>query len=187
MIPTLVGALVSGGFNPVAIVGPTNQTAPVPAGASTVDAYLVYAGVNATNVSGGGGGDCKWGVGIAVIAGSTGITIDFSKMLASWAPSGTAIFMPSLNPGGAARATAGSTGAASATDIAAGAAGVLDSGSTPGPASVTTGSALAGYVGHGGDSSSSYNGVGWGAGGGCNSSGSVFGTGGPPGALFIFK
>lgn len=205
MRAALFGALSGGGFDPIALTGVlvpvTNtypaQTVSVPSGAVSVSIYLVTAGGNAQPGDypySGNGGDCFWNSIPNSVVGITALTIDFSRAAVSTTPSGTITLINHNTGGGGGGGGLVWSGGAAATEIAAGPsaiAGQIGGSIIHGPASVTAGSVLAGYVGHGGDlgAGANANGVGWGGGGALNYDGSIinYGVGGPPGALIIFK
>jgi hypothetical protein len=199
MIPALLG-IIAPSFAPVTMAVTSSQAVAVPGGATTVDIYIVQPGVGGgTNGGdGGNGGDCNWDVALAV-AGHSSLYLNFLTLTAAlWGvnSSGTSISLRFSIPGGVGGSSGGTGfgggGGGAATELGAG--GVGGSGGfLAGGTSVTAGSVLASYVGHGGDGGAQGQagsaGVGWGAGGGGSGAGSgaFGGQGGLSGVLLIFK
>jgi hypothetical protein len=212
---SLVGAL-QGGFIPVtmtvvfpAVRGgapkPNSQTVAIPTGARYFDLYMVDPGAYGDIHSGGQGGVCYWGTNLSLDnLNATHIFFDvlmsgytepptYDHLTAAWVIGSSKydINLYQHNFGGA----GGSAGGGSQGGAGGGAGTELGPGNPPwqaggdGGTSVTEGSVLAPYVGHGGDGPYSGgglgNGVGWGAGAGSGTNGSAIP--GPGGALVIFN
>ncbi len=198
MIPALLG-LIAPSFAPVTTAVLSSQAVAVPAGASTVSIYIVQPGNGGSaqgnaGGDGGPGGSCNWDVALSV-AGHSSLYFSFTALTSAlWGVdnSGTGISLRFTNFGGNGGSAGGTPfgggGGGAATELGAGGAGGLSAGGT----SVTAGSVLASYVGHGGDGGgigqNGFDGAGWGAGGGGAGQGPNFsGQGGPSGVLLIFK
>jgi hypothetical protein len=217
---SLVGAL-HGGFISVTMTvvfpavpsgapKPNPQTVAIPTGANFVDLYMIDPGAVGNIYRGGRGGRCYWGTNIALDAFATHIFFDvvmsgdsepptYDHLTASWVigPSKYGINLYQFNHGGAGGSSSpggsqGGAGGGAGTELGSGNPGA-DMWHGEGGTSVTEGSVLAPYVGHGGNAGQAFegdsvapgNGVGWGAGAGSGIYGSAIP--GPGGALLIFN
>jgi hypothetical protein len=218
---SLVGAL-QGGFTPVtmtvvfpAVRGgapkPNPQTVAVPTGARYCDLYMIDVGGFGDIYRGGRGGRCYWGTNISLDnLSATHIFFDillnssveppaYDHLTAAWVIGGSKydIGLYQNNFGGMGGSSGGGSrggaGGGAGTELGPGNPG-SDMFNGEGGTSVTEGSVLAPYVGHGGNAGQGSegdnyvppgDGVGWGAGAGSGIYGSAIP--GPGGALVIFN